>query len=152
MKPKSYLKLISRFLSISGIWVSDYQILDGIGIVFKLEPQAERATCPHCQATSERVTQNHRYLVKDLPLSTHSVYLQVNRRQFTCNCCQKTFTEELDYVNLYRNYTRRFAVHIVGQVLDSNIEYVAQRNSLSKAEVQIMVNDFKQGLTPSTVS
>ena len=146
MKPKSYLKLLSRFLNLPGIWVKDYQILDDIGLVFKLEPKNPEAICPHCQKPSRRIVRNHRYLIKDLPLSTHSVYLQVNRRQFTCHCCQKNFTEELDYVNRHKNYTKRFASHIVGQVLDSNIESVAKRNGLSEVEVQSMFEEMKQNL------
>ncbi len=146
MKPKSYLKLLSRFLNIPGIWVTDYQILDDIGLVFKLESQNPEVSCPHCQTPNSRSLRNHRYLIKDLPLSTHAVYLQVNRRQFTCHCCQKNFTEELDYVNLHKNYTKRLASYIVGQVLDSSIECVAKRNGLSEAEVQSMFEDMKQDL------
>ena len=146
MKPKSYLKLVSHFLNIPGIFVTDYQILENIGLVFKLEPQNSQASCPHCQTPSRQIVRNHRYLIKDLPLSTHAVYLQVNRRQFTCHCCQKNFTEELDYVNRHKNYTKRLASNIVGQVLDSNIERVAKRNGLSESEVQGMFEDVKADL------
>ncbi len=39
-------------------------------------------------------------LVKDLPLSGQPVYLQVNRRQFKGDNCQKPFSEELDFISL----------------------------------------------------
>ena len=43
--------------------------------------------------------------------------LRVNARQFRCNKCGKPFTEVLDFTPSSRNYTKRFAVDILHQVL-----------------------------------
>jgi len=43
-------------------------------------------------------------------------------------------------VEQQRGYTKRFAANIIEQVLDSNIHSVAERNDLSDAEVQSMLN------------
>jgi len=67
------------------------------------------------------------------------VLLNINRRQFKCNKCQKVFSEQLDFVERNKRYTKRLAVDIVQQVLDSNIHSVAERNDLSDEEVESML-------------
>lgn len=54
--------------------------------------------------------------------------------------------EELDFVDKQRRYTKRFAVNIIKQVLDSNIHSVAERNDLSDEEVQSMLNSQASSL------
>lgn len=118
---KSHQKLLTEIINIPGSLVRSYQSLESIGIILHLEAEKQQATCPRCGQKSEKLHQNHWHLVKDLPLSSQSVYLRVNRRQFKCQKCQKPFSEELKYVNLNRSYTKRLAHEIVAQVLDSNI-------------------------------
>ena len=95
-----------------------------------------------CGQTSHQVHQNHRYLVKDLPISGQAVYLEVNRRQFKCKNCGKPFSEELDFVNKRRQYTSRLAQEIVRQVLADNIKTVAENNDVSIEEIETMLQDY----------
>jgi transposase len=78
--------------------------------------------------------------IKDLSWNNQPVVLRINRRQFRCKNCQKPFSEDLDFVDKQRGYTKRFAIEIVQQVLDSNIHSVAERNDLSESEVQSMLD------------
>ncbi|NCQ93726.1 MAG: transposase family protein, partial [Microcystis aeruginosa LG13-03] len=73
---------LDKFLNLEEIFIQGYRHLENIGIIFRIESKNKKATCPRCGLTSDKVHQNHRYLVKDLPISGQSVYLQVNRRQF----------------------------------------------------------------------
>jgi transposase len=68
------------------------------------------------------------------------VQLKINRRQFRCKKCQKIFSEELDFIEKKRGYTKRLAVDIIKQVLDSNIRSVALRNDLTEEEIESMLN------------
>ena len=138
---KSHNKLLTEILKIPGNVVSSYQLQSTIGIIVKIEPEQQQATCPRCGHSSQRLHQNHWHLIKDLPLSTQPVYLRVNRRQFKCEHCKKPFSELLDYVNPKRNYTKRLAHEIVGQVLDSDLRSVADKNDVSVEEIQTMLKD-----------
>ena len=128
---KSHHKLLTEILKIPGNVVSSYQLLKAVGIILQIEAEQQQATCPRCGKKSEKLHQNPWHLTKDLPLSVQPVYLQVNRRQFKCDQCKKPFSELLDSVNPKRNYTRRLAHQIVGQVLDSNLRSIAERNDVS---------------------
>jgi transposase len=76
--------------------------------------------------------------VQDLPISDRQVQLKVNRRQFRCKKCQKIFSEELDFIDKNRRYTKRLANDILKQVLSSNIRTVALRNDLTEEEIESM--------------
>lgn len=78
-------------------------------------------------------------MIQDLPWSTKTVLLKINRRQFKCQNCQKVFSEHLNFVDKNRGYTKRLALDIVEQVLNSNIHSVAERNDLSDEEVESML-------------
>lgn len=65
--------------------------------------------------------------------------LKINRRQFKCNNCKKVFSEKLNFVDKSKGYTKRLAIDIVQQVLDSNIHSVAERNNLSDEQVESML-------------
>ncbi|MBD2275152.1 ISL3 family transposase, partial [Nostoc sp. PCC 7120 = FACHB-418] len=75
----------------------------------------------------------------DLPWNKKPVLLKINRRQFKCHKCKKVFSEQLDFVDKSKGYTKRLATDIVQQVLNSNIRSVAQRNGLSDEEVESML-------------
>ncbi len=103
---------------------------------------AKLALRDRCGQASHQVHQNHRYLVKDLPISGQAVYLEVNRRQFKCKNCGKPFSEELDFVAKRRQYTSRLAREIVRQVLADDIKTVAENNDVSMEEIETMLKDY----------
>jgi transposase len=88
----------------------------GIAIVCRIESKNQKAICPRCGLESDKLHQNHRHLVKNLPISGQLVYRQVNRRQFKCNNCRKPFSEELDFVASKRTYPKRLAENILEQI------------------------------------
>jgi transposase len=142
MSGKSQQKLLTEFLNLPGVLVKAYRAYEGIGFILQLEAVQQQATCPRCVLKSEKLHQNHWYLVKDLPISSQPVYLRVNRRQWKCMQCAKPFSEELSYVSKNRTYTKRLAKEIVQQVLDNDIRSVAQRNDVSEEEIETMLKDI----------
>lgn len=78
-------------------------------------------------------------MIHDLAWSEKPVLLKINRRQFKCHKCKKVFSEQLDFVDKSKGYTKRLATNIVEQVLNSNIYSVAKRNDLSDKEVESML-------------
>ncbi len=90
------LNIFEQIINLPEFTVKNYRFIDGFGLVLILEKKEKKATCPHCENKSDKLHQNYRYLVRDLPMMEQDVYLRVNRRQFKCFHCQKPFTEHFD--------------------------------------------------------
>jgi transposase len=139
-------------LNLKGTSIQGYLHLENIGIVGRIESKNQKATCPHCGLESDKLHQNHRYLVKDLPISGQPVYLQVNRRQFKCDNCRKPFSEELHFVAKKRTYTKRLAENILEQLKEGDILNVSRRNNVTEEEIQRMVEDIAEEITEPDLS
>lgn len=131
---------IEQILNLPGIKVLNCQDIEGLGLIIEIQADSKSSKCPRCSKASHSIHQNHWRNIKDLPWSNQQVILRINRRQFRCKNCQKLFSEDLYFVDKQRGYTKRFAIEIVKQVLDSNIRSVAERNDLSESEIQSMLD------------
>jgi transposase len=143
---------LDKFLNLEGIVIQGYRHLENIGIVFEIEAKNKKATCPRCGKVSDKLHQNHRHLVKDLPMSGQSVYLKVNRRQFKCAHCQKPFSEALDFVASKRTYTKRLARNILEQLKEGDILNVSRRNGVTEEEIQRMLEDIAEEIISQDIS
>ncbi|MFN9671130.1 MAG: ISL3 family transposase [Microcystis sp.] len=144
--------MLDKFLNLKGTSIQGYLHLENIGIVCRIESKNKKATCPRCRLESDKLHQNHRHLVKDLPISGQPVYLQVNRRQFKCNNCRKPFSEELDFVASKRTYTKRLAENILEQLKEGDILNVSRRNDVTEEEIQRMIEDIAEEITEPDLS
>lgn len=144
--------MLDKFLNLKGTSIQGYLHLENIGIVCRIESKNQKATCPHCGLESDKLHQNHRHLVKDLPISGQPVYLQVNRRQFKCDNCRKPFSEELHFVAKKRTYTKRLAENILEQLKEGDILNVSRRNDVTEEEIQRMVEDIAEEITEPDLS
>lgn len=148
MTAKYGTKVLTELLNLQKIKVTSYRQHSGIGIILQVESLNSYSICHRCGTKSHRLHQNHRYLVKDLPLSGQPVYLEANRRQFKCEKCRKPFSEDLDFVKKRRNYTKRLASSIIRQVLDNDIKSVAESSHVTPEEIETMLKDIsKETLT-----
>ncbi len=137
-------KILTELLNIDSVKVNSYRQHEGIGIILQIELLNQESNCPRCGKKSHRLHQNHRYLVKDLPLSGQAVYLEVNRRQFKCESCQKPFSEDLDFLRTRRTYTSRLARSIIQEVLENDIHSVAKKSHVTTEEIETMLKDMAQ--------
>jgi transposase len=96
----------------------------------------EEVTCPHCSNLTDELHQTKSRLVRDLPISGQEIYLKIPRRKFYCQPCQKFFTENLEFVEERRKYTKRYEEYIERRVNSSSIERVKREESLSWDQVQ----------------
>lgn len=138
---------VEQILNLPGIKVLNCQEIEGLGLIIEIQADFKSSKCPKCGKGSHSIHQHHWRNIKDLPWSNQQVILRINRRQFRCKNCQKPFSvrvasrrEDLNFVDKQRGYTKRFAIEIVKQVLDSNIRSVAERNDLSESEIQSMLD------------
>lgn len=145
MASKAQLHLMTSLVNIPQFRVIDYQFQSGIGIFLKIEKKDLKVQCPSCSKTTDKLHQNHWYVVRDLPFGDKQVYLQVNRRQIRCDGCGSKFSEELEFVKKKRIYTERFKNKIIEEVLESDIKNVARRNGVSEQEVETMLKELAAG-------
>ncbi len=133
------LNIFEQIINLPEFKVKNYRFIEEFGLVLIVEKKEKTACCPFCGKKSDKLHKNYRYLVRDLPIIEHDVYLKVNRRQFKCYHCQKTFTEHFDSIKKTRTYTERLAKKIIVEVVESDIKNVAERNSLSEKEVETIL-------------
>jgi transposase len=98
------IKLLTELLDLEGVKVVSHRQHKGIGIILQIELINSKSICPRCGTTSHRLHQNHRYIVKDLNWGEQQVFLEINRRQFKCESCQKPFSEDLNFLSRRRKY------------------------------------------------
>ncbi len=135
------LNIFEQIINLPEFTVKNYRFIDGFGLVLIIEKKEKKAICPHCGKKSDKLHQNYRYLVRDLPMMEHDVYLRVNRRQFKCSHCQKPFTEHFHSIKKTRTYTERLAEKIITEVLESDVQNVARRNGLSDQEIETILKE-----------
>ena len=140
------LKILTQLLNLEGVKVVSHRQYKGIGVILQTESIKAESICPRCGTKSNRLHQNHRYTIKDLPLGEQEVFLEINKRQFKCEKCKKPFTENLDFVDKRRKYTKRLANTIIQQVIDSDIHSVAKKGHVTTEEIERMLKDASKNL------
>ena len=141
---------MTKLLNLPGVLVETIQDTAGV-LILSVRVENKTARCPRCGQISHRLHQNKRYLVKDLPIGNREVILNVNRRRFKCNNCQKPFSEGLYFVSEKKKFTHRYAEAITQQVIHSDILNVAKNNKLTAEEVESMVMHLAQQIIPVEV-
>lgn len=56
-----------------------HRLHNGIGIILQTESKKIYSICPRCGTKSQKLHQNHRHIVKDLPFGDRPVFLEINR-------------------------------------------------------------------------
>lgn len=146
MTSKRDIKILTELIDLGDIKVISHRLHDGIGIILQTESKKLYSTCPKCGTKSERLHQNHRHIVKDLPFGDNPVFLEINRRQFKCEICKKPFSEDLDFVRKKRTFTKRLAHKTIQEVLDSDIYSVASKGIVTTEEIERMLKDASESL------
>ena len=146
MTSKKDIKILTQLLNLNGVKVISYSQYQGIGVIIKIESIKNNCICPRCGTNSHRLHQNHRYTIKDLPLGEQQLFLEINKRQFKCDQCKKPFSEELNFVDSRRKYTKRLANQTIKEVLDSDIHSVAKKGGVTAEEIERMLKDASKKL------
>jgi transposase len=147
MTTQKNIKLLTELLNLVDCQVVSHQKHQGIGRILRVESTQKTKECPRCGQSSDRIHQNHRYVVKDLPWGEEEIFLEINRRQFKCAQCQKPFSEELSFIKKRRKYTKRLAQTTVQEVLEKNIKSVAKKGRVTTEEIERMLKDAGKELS-----
>ena len=146
MPSNSLLHFITKIINIKGVKVINYHFMTDDEIVIEIENKLKVGKCRHCGNITDKIHQNHWYRVRDIPISCYHVFLNVNRRQFRCNKCNKVFSEELNFVKKRRTYTLRLAEKVIKEVKITHVENAARRNRMTSAEIETLLKELEEDL------
>ena len=146
MSTKKELKLLTEILNLEGVKVSSHRQYEGIGIIIQVEAIEKGSVCGRCGSNSNKLHQNRWHIIKDLSWGEKTVFLEINRRQFKCEKCQKPFSEEMGFVKERRTYTKRLATKILEEVLADDISGVARKGVVTTEEIERMLKDAAANL------
>ena len=104
-----------QLLDLPNVTVVNYQKIEQT-IFLKLALLNETIECPNCHETLDRINQTEYNLVRDLSILGNPVYLEVPRRQFHCQKCQKYISERLSVIRLRQHHTSRYESMIYERV------------------------------------
>lgn len=149
MLTKKEQKLLTEVLNLEGVQVTSKQQYEGIGIILGIESLEKKSICDRCGASSDRLHQNHKQIIKDLAWGEQAVFLEINRRQFKCDRCQKPFSEKLEFTTPRRKYTTRLAAKTIEEVLADDIHSIAKRGTVTTKEIEGMLKDASVDLLTS---
>ena len=108
--------------------------------ILKVGFLTDYATCPHCQKSTDELHQIRTILIRDLPISGQLIELEIPRRQYYCKNCQKSFTEQLCFVDEGRRYTQRYEEYIYHRVQVTTVSQVKREEELSWDQIQGIFN------------
>jgi transposase len=146
MPSNPLLYFITKVINLEDIKVINYDFITEEEIVIELQNKQKEWKCPHCGNTTNKIHQNHWYRVRDIPMSDYQVLLKVNRRQLRCTICHQVFSEELSFVKARRTYTKRLAMKVIKEVLETNVESAAKRNGMTVAEIETLLKELEEEL------
>ena len=147
MFTKKELQLLTEVLNLEGVKVTSKHQHEGIGILLGVESSKKTSVCQRCGLKSDKLHQNHWQIIKDLNWGEQAVFLEINRRQFNCEKCQKPFSEELEFVKSRRRYTKRLAAQTIEEVLADDIRSVAKKGKVTEKEIERMLKDASADLS-----
>lgn len=133
---------LNSLLDLSGMKAEAYSCIGG-SLRIQLRPLAKGTFCPTCSKHTEKPNQTRLVLARDLPAFGKVVYLQIPRRQFYCEVCQRYFTETLECIDWKRRHTQRYEDWIYWRVQNGSLEQVCQEEKLSAEEVKGIINHVK---------
>ena len=102
-----------------------------------------------CGSNSNKLHQNRWHIIKDLSWGEKAVFLEINRRQFKCEKCQKPFSEEMGFVKERRTYPKRLAKKTIEEVLADDLSSVAKKGIVTTEEIERMLKDAAAKLLKS---
>jgi transposase len=132
---------LSNLLDLPGVTVESWHYSDS-SVSFNLSILISGIHCPYCRKYTTELDQVRPILVRDLPTFGKQVHLNLTRCQFYCRFCQRYVTEQLEFINWRRKYTKRYKEMIYYLVHNSSIEKVTKQEDLSIEQVNNIVNLF----------
>ena len=98
--------------------------------------------CPHC---GKEVLKPHQYkprVVRHTPIVDKPTYLKFKESSFLCPICNKSFTEKVEFVDLYQHSTKDYQRHVYELAKKQDFCRVAEMEGIDPGTVSSF---FKTG-------
>jgi len=96
---------------------------------FSVRSILAQTICPKCGKKCSKVKSYTNRTIRDLPISGKKVILELEVRQFECDC-GKFFLERLDFVRANQHLTIRYEKYLYKRCKGVDIEYIAKKEEL----------------------
>ena len=127
---------LTELLDIPELIVDDYEIQKGI-VFIHAHPKDDEKRCKKCGSKKVKVEETlPKRVIRDRDIFGKQCYIIIHPRRFRCLQCDNRFTEEFDFLDPRKSYTKRFAewIHTIAQKTD--IDFVSKLEGIGykKAE------------------
>ena len=127
---------LTELLDIPELVVDDYEIQRGI-VFIHARPTCDDPKCKKCGSKKVKVEETlPKRVIRDRDIFGKQCYIIIHPRRFKCLNCDNRFTEEFDFLDPRKSYTKRFAewIHKIAQKTD--IDFVSKLEGIGykKAE------------------
>jgi transposase len=106
----------------------------------------EIARCTHCGALSTAVHEEERRCVRHLDVWGKKTFLHFMGRRFRCEQCNRTFAEQLSFVDAHRRQSTAFERHVYQSCLGGTCKAVSVRAGLSHSTTRQIFNRWTAAL------
>ncbi len=106
----------------------------------------EIARCTHCGALTTVVHEEERRCIRHLDVWGKKTFLHFMGRRFRCEECNRTFAEQLSFVDSHRRQSAAFERHIYQSCLGGTCKAVSVREGLSHATTRQIFNRWTVAL------
>ena len=100
----------------------------------------EIAVCTHCGALCSTIHQEEHRCIRHLDVWGKRTFLHFMARRFRCECCGRTFAEQLPFADCHRRQSEAFEKHVYESCIDGTCKSVASREGLSHTTVKEIFN------------
>lgn len=113
---------------VKDVWKND----DGIHI--SIEMPRKIHICPRCGASTDKIHDYRRQVVRDAPIQGSNTYLHLNKRRYRCPACGKRFYENVPLVPKYHQVTSRLVAYVIDRFRHMvTIKQIAEECNISWA-------------------
>lgn len=105
-------------------------------IIISGELTSTDKTCPTCLKSSNKVNQYSPRIIRSLPINGKRVYLKYIEKLLSCNTCNKTFVEKVDFVDKSQRCTKEYQKYIYELAKKQDLKRVAEMEGIDPNTVR----------------
>lgn len=127
---------LTELLGIPELIVEDYEIQRGI-VFIHVYPKDDNQICEKCGNKKVKIEENlPKRVIRDRDIFGKQCYIIIHPRRFKCLNCNNRFTEQFNFLEPNKSYTKRYAEWIHKLCLKTDIAYVSEIEAIGykKAE------------------
>lgn len=135
MKNKELNKIYEEILSLPNLQINEVEILSNVINIY-CELRVKSGICPSCGQHQKSVNQSTEIKLRDLNISEKEVWLYLTKRQFYCPDCDRYYTEQVEWAEPSKGYTKRQSKFIFSMCKEQSFAQVACLTNMNAKTVE----------------